>query len=120
MILIGREMLSVDGLEPLLLLLFASLADTGDIGPEEEEELTLPGGGKRSLLVERLALRPREAKKPVLLVDGVETRERMEEGGVPLPTLELDRAGWVLLRSGFKAKDGYGRVDATVAGVMSP
>src|SRR4051812_26947658 len=109
---IGREMFSVDGPFPVLPpLLFASLEETGDIKPLEEDDgeecklFALPGGGNRSRLVDKLAFRPKEAKKPVLLVDGVETRERMEEGGVPLATLELERAGWVLLRKGLRAKD---------------
>lgn len=54
-------------------------------------------GGARSFRAEeRLAFRPREAKNPPVLVDGVEgANERMEEGGVPLAMLDVDRGGYI-------------------------
>ena len=49
-------------------------------------------GGKRSFLDdERLAFRPKVAKKPVPLVDTDGTNERTDEGGVPVAALELER-----------------------------
>lgn len=53
---------------------------------------------------ERLALRPSEAKNPVLCVDVEEPRERIEDGGVPLPVLDDDRAGYAL--GWFTAREG--------------
>lgn len=103
---IGREMFIVAAL-----VFGASLADAGDVGPGDEI-LTL----SRSFR-ERLAFRPSEAKKPAPLVEGVGAKERRDDGGVPLPTLELERAGW--LRGGFMAKEGYGRVGGRPGGVIS-
>ena len=79
---IGREMFIVAGLA-----LGVTLADAGDDGPGAET-FTL----SRSFL-DRLAFLPSEAKKPAPFVEGVGARERRDDGGVPLPTLELDRAG---------------------------
>jgi hypothetical protein len=43
-----------------------------------------------------LAFRPKDAKKPPLRDrEGVAARERMEDVGVPLPALELERVGCV-------------------------
>jgi len=81
---------------------------------EEEDEM--------SMLVDfsffdKLVFRPNEAKNPPLFnemdVDGV--KERIEGEG---PMLELDRDE--LVRGGFIAKDGYGRVRDTEVGVISP
>jgi hypothetical protein len=81
--------------------------------PEEEDEMNMLDGLS---FFDRLVFRPNEAKNPPLFnemdVDGV--RERMEGEG---PTLELDRDE--LVRGGFIAKDGYGRVRDTEVGVIS-
>lgn len=82
--------------------------------PEEEGEMSMLFGLS---FFDILVLRPNEAKNPPLLnemdVDGV--RERIEGEG---PMLELDRDE--LVRGGFIAKDGYGRVRDTEVGVISP
>ena len=88
----------------------------------EGEEKELEGEDDMSMLVgfsffEILVFRPNEAKNPPLFnemdVDGV--RERME-GEWPMLELDLDE----LVRGGFIAKDGYGRVRDTEVGVISP
>jgi hypothetical protein len=62
-------------------LLAAAVKETGEEIP----------GGKRSFLEdERLAFRPKDAKKLAPLVDTDGTNERTDEGGVPLVTLELE------------------------------
>jgi len=83
---------------------------------EPEDEMSILFGLS---FFDRLVLRPNEAKKPLVFemdVVGAKPRERIEEGGVP--TLELDRDG--LVRGGFIAKEGYGRVRDTAVGVISP
>lgn len=80
--LIGREMFRTVGL-----FLAAHITGAADIGLGVE----IPGG-KRSFF-ERLAFRPKDAKNPVPFVDGVGANERTDDGGVPLPTLELERVG---------------------------
>ena len=90
--------------------------------PKGEDKEPEEGGMSILLLLlfalsflDRLVFRPNEAKNPpVLDMDADEVRERIE--GVP--TLELDRDG--LVRGGFIAKDGYGRVRDTEVGVISP
>jgi len=81
--------------------------------PEEEEMSKLVGFS----FFDKLVFRPNEAKNPPLFneidVDGV--RERIEG---EWPMLELDLDG--LVRGGFIAKDGYGRVRDTDVGVISP
>lgn len=63
------------------------------MGPDTGDEIV---GMNLGLFPDMLAFRPREAKKPAPLVDGVGARERTDEGGVPvLPALELDRVGWL-------------------------
>lgn len=82
--------------------------------PGEEEGMSMLVGFS---FFDILVFRPNEAKNPPLFnemdVDGV--RERIESEG---PMLELDRDG--LVRGGFIAKDGYGRVRDTDVGVISP
>lgn len=85
-----------------------------DKEPEEEDEMRrLVGFSFFDILV----FRPNEAKNPPLFnemdVDGV--RERIE-GVWPMLKLDLDE----LVRGGFIAKDGYGRVRDTEVGVISP
>jgi hypothetical protein len=59
--------------------------------PPGEDEAGLPGFAPRA--DERLAFRPREAKNPLVLDVGVDgAKDRREDGGVPLATLE-DRIG---------------------------
>ena len=81
--------------------------------PEDDEMRRLDGFSFFDILV----LRPNEAKNPPLFnemdVDGV--RERIEGEWL---TLELDLDE--LVRGGFIAKDGYGRVRDTEVGVISP
>ena len=77
MMLIGCEIFRTVGL-------FLAMADK-----ETGEEIP---GGKRSFLDERLAFRPKDAKKPAPLVDTVGTNERTE-GEVPVATVELERVG---------------------------
>lgn len=87
------------------------------MGPDTGAEIV---GMNLGLFPDILALRPREAKKPAPLVEGVGARERTDEGGVPvLPALELDRVGWLRDCGGFKAREGYGRVGGSPGGVMS-
>ena len=82
--------------------------------PEEEGGMSMLVGFS---FFDILVFRPNEAKNPPLFiemdVDGV--RERIESEG---PMLELDRDE--LVRGGFIAKDGYGRVRDTEVGVISP
>ena len=82
--------------------------------PEAEEGMSMLVGLS---FFDMLVFRPNEAKNPLLFnemdVDGV--RERIESEG---PMLEFDRDG--LVRGGFIAKDGYGRVRDTEVGVISP
>ena len=63
-------------------------------------------GGKRSFLDEdeRLAFRPKDAKKEAPLMDTAGTNERTDEGGAPFATLELEIVG--CLRGGFNASEG--------------
>lgn len=88
----------------------------------EGEAKELEGEDETSMLVgfsffDILVFRPNEAKNPLLFkemdVDGV--RERIE-GEWPMLELDLDE----LVRGGFIAKDGYGRVRDTEVGVISP
>jgi hypothetical protein len=83
-----------------------------DKEPEEAEMSMLLGF---SFFV-RLVFRPNEAKNPPLFneMDGDGARERIEGEG---PMLELDRDG--LVRGGFIARDGYGRVRDTEVGDIS-
>jgi len=80
--LIGREMFRTVGL-----FLTVPITGPADIGLGVD----LPGG-KRSFF-ERLAFRPKDAKNPAPFVDGVGANERTDDGGVPLPALELERVG---------------------------
>jgi len=90
------------------------LMEGEDKEPEEDEMSMLLGFSFRVL--DRLVFRPSEAKNPPLFnemeVDGA--RERIEGEG---PMLELDLDG--LVRGGFIAKDGYGRVRDTEVGDIS-
>jgi len=88
----------------------------------EGEAKELEGEDETSMLVgfsffDILVFRPNEAKNPLLFnemeVDGV--RERID-GEWPMLELDLDE----LVRGGFIAKDGYGRVRDTEVGVISP
>lgn len=107
MIGIGREMLAVVGG-----VLRGSLPDAkGGLFPGDKGNLSFREEE------ERLALRPRDAKKPAPFVDGAEASERTE-GGVPIVTLEFDRVGWAV-RGGLMARDGYGRLGGSPGGVIS-
>jgi len=81
---------------------------------EDDEEMSMLVGFS---FFDILVFRPNEAKNPPVFndmdVDGV--RERIEG---EWPILELDLDG--LVRGGFIAKDGYGRVRDTDVGVISP
>jgi len=82
--------------------------------PEGEDETSMLVGFS---FFDILVFRPSEEKNPLLFnemdVDGV--RERIE-GEWPILELDLDE----LVRGGFIAKDGYGRVRDTEVGVISP
>ena len=82
--------------------------------PEEEEGMSMLVGFS---FFDILVFRPNEAKNPPLFneMDDDGVRERIEGEG---PMLELDRDE--LVRGGFIAKDGYGRVRDTEVGVTSP
>lgn len=107
---IGREIFAVDGG-----FFAASLPEDDDMVPDDDDKGV---GGNLSFREERLAFRPRDAKKPAPFIEGDETRERTDEGGVPLVALELERLGCVL-RGGLTARDGYGKAGGTPGGVMS-
>jgi len=104
-LIIGREILEVD------VGVFVS------IRPDENEPFDECAGVADLSRFDILALRPSEAKNPVLLVELDEPRERIEDGGVPLPALDDDRVGYV--RGWFMAKEGYGSVGMTLGGVIS-
>ena len=82
--------------------------------PEDEDEMSMLVGFS---FFDILVFRPSEAKNPPLFneMDAEGVRERIEGEG---PMLELDRDE--LVRGGFIAKDGYGRVRDTEVGVISP
>jgi hypothetical protein len=87
------------------------LVEGEDKEPEEEDcEMSMLLGF--SFLV-RLVFRPNEAKNPPLFneMDADGARERIEGEG-PMLELDLDE----LVRGGFIAKDGYGRVRDTEVG----
>lgn len=109
-ICVGGDAVCLDDVESNL-----PLPEAEDKEPEEVEMSVLLIFGLS--FFDKLVFRPNEAKNPPLFemdVDGA--RERIEEVGVP--TLELERDG--LVRGGFMAKEGYGRVRDTAVGVTSP
>ena len=109
--LIDGDDVCLDDIESNLPLLVEGEAKEPE--PEEDEMSMLVGFSFFDILV----FRPNEAKNPPLFnemdVDGV--RERIEGEG-PMLELDLDE----LVRGGFIAKDGYGRVRDTEVGVISP
>lgn len=104
-LIIGREILEAD------VGVFVS------IRPDENEPFDVCVGIADLSRFDILALRPSEAKNPVLWVEFEEPRERIEDGGVPLPALEDDRVGYV--RGWLMAREGYGRAGMTLGGVIS-
>ena len=82
--------------------------------PEGEDETSMLVGFS---FFDILVFRPNEAKNPPLFneMDDDGVRERIEGEWVMLK-LDLDE----LVRGGFIAKDGYGRVRDTEVGVISP
>lgn len=109
-VFIGGDDVCLDDIESNLPLFVEGEAKE----PEEDDGISMLVGFS---FFDILVFRPNEAKNPPLFnemdADGV--RERIEGEG---PMLELDRDE--LVRGGFIAKDGYGRVRDTEVGVMSP